>query len=133
MSIRNVGQYVGCVPEKNITEMENFKILEEDMDRVEYNYYINKNGLWVKSSEKTEDYGHLDYSITSGLIRKEYIDAGYEFVKKPFFICASRRLLGENGNYDAYGPIINRFNQELPDPVVLQPIKGGYLIISKWP
>lgn len=133
-----VGAYIGDVPEKNLREIEAFKLKEEDCVEHFCGYYkrvsFNSNFMprYSLSHEKTDIYGYVDYTNwRSG----EILQRAEEGVKKvytspPLMICApikdfdmNRMRVQEEGY---------RLEMNIPDPVVLQPVDGGYLIVSKW-
>lgn len=115
-----VGYYKGDVPEKNLIEIENFKLRDEDMQtRTNYDDWVY-NRMWrgvVQASflgQPTPSYN--DNPPTEIKERK---------VKPSFHICAPEK--------DFEMSYMRKEGHKLiPDPIVLQPVKGGYLIVSKW-
>lgn len=128
-------RYKGDVPEKNIQEMEKFVLREEDKEK-------QSNGLisgWVDMREF-----ELTWDMPSALIesfdgRTQVIrrsrpaasfstNAEFEKVNPGFKICAPEK------DFDTRGMIVDGYKLEMhiPDPVVLQPVSGGYLIVTKW-
>jgi hypothetical protein len=73
--------YISDIPEKNLTEIENFKLRQEDMV-----------GDKLKICASVKDFNTENMQITDGY----------------------------------------KLELNLPDPIVLQPVNGGYLIVSKW-
>lgn len=118
-----VGYYKGDVPEKNLREIENFSLREEDMETTtNYQDYI----------ERMSFMGMLNSFSDLGMSRRSrpsYPEPPKEIVerkvKKSFQICAPEK--------DFEISYMRKEGHKLiPDPIVLQPVKGGYLIVSKW-
>lgn len=121
-----VSSYIGDVPEKNVREMESFKLHKEDMIRRsnidDYHDMSLRNrmrhsqmmslGLLAQISQQS-----YDYSPPQKVTYYEY--------KEPFKICAPQT--------DFEMSYLRKDGYKLiPDPIVLQPVKGGYLIVTKW-
>jgi hypothetical protein len=106
--------YISDVPEKNLSEIENFKLKETEMEKIEYG--------WMKW-ERTAHGGYLMPSS-----KKDEAET-HHFEKPDLKICASvKDFYTKNMRIeDGYKLELN-----LPDPIVLQPVKGGYLVVSKW-
>jgi hypothetical protein len=115
-------KYIGDIPEKNIEEIEKFNLKEEDFIEV-----ASFNGIWemMRMSEL------LSWGTTSPFAEIKKPEAKTELKKeKPAFkICAPIKdfNLSNTSVKDGYKLEVN-----IPDPIVLQPVKGGYLIVSKW-
>ena len=108
-----VGRYMGFVPEANLQLIENFRIKEEDTGKIsDYGNFIYKNGY----RDKRESTGMFTL----------------EFKKAPLEICAPQKDMDMKGAtlYDGYK--INPKKSIIPDPIVLQPVEYGYLIITAW-
>jgi len=131
--------YKSDVPEKNLSEIENFKLKEKDMDKIKYNWYkINYTERSYPYSlaldkETGDCYGHIEYSASpfgrSMTFVKKDENKTHHFQKEKFKICASVK------DFDTKNMRIEdgyKLNLNLPDPIVLQPVKGGYLVVSKW-
>lgn len=118
-----VGMYKGDVPEKNISEIESFKLRDEDKIKQtnfdDYRDNMLRNALMNQRSLGFSGFYQTTYSpdppsqITERLIQ-------------PIFtICAPEK------DFDM--KYMSKIGYKLiPDPIVLQPVKGGYLIVSKW-
>lgn len=117
--------YVGEVPDKNLSEIELFKLRKEDGKPIIQEYphegkvhkYYYKYNIYNNSS-------HVD--VTD-------VDCTDLYEPKLMKICASVSDFSEHylkniaKVEDGYRLVAN-----IPDPIVLQPVNGGYLIISKW-
>lgn len=141
-----VSYYKGDVPEKNVAEMEAFKLRDEDKDiqtfstnqEFEYNQQMAMMGsmnMNRRPEYESAYFGYLEqrnnlFASLSGLSQAQRPRAGQEISRKqkPFKICAPEkdfdmRYMIRSGK-DGY--------MLIPDPIVLQPVKGGYLVVSKW-
>lgn len=114
----NVSSYKGFVPEKNIKEIDNFKLKEGDVA-----YYKMFLGGWRESKE----------SIT----KKEYDDAMFNNIRRNMYhyskdeelmICAPIHDMNTNDM-----KIEDGYKLVPLDPVVLQPVRGGgFLVLTAW-
>ncbi len=128
-----VGYYKADVPEKNLTEIENFKLREEDMftrsSRQDYmDVYMQQRLMQAQSRIRFMGDGLFTQSQQSpSILNPPQEDKNYK-VKPTLKICAPEK------DFDTTHLIKNGHNLELhiPDPIVLQPVNGGYLIVSKW-
>lgn len=95
-------RFIGHVPEKNIKEMEQFKL----------------------SHRERVSYWSLEH------IRPIFDNFGMTGWNRPdeigFVICAPIK------DFDTKGLKLSGHKLEIEDPIVLQPIKYGYLIVTKW-
>lgn len=125
-------RYNGSIPDKNITEIESFVLRVEDMvKRSNLDDYFDRQSRMVQMQYISQLYNS---SIGGGFNnpKPKYESAipneiTYRTEKPPFKICAPE------SDFDTRG--MQKDGHELkliPDPIVLQPVKGGYLIISKW-
>jgi hypothetical protein len=115
--------YNGDIPYKNLQEIDNFKIEEEDYYYVSmFNEYPerysspNHRHRWTNNSKSPY---YSDYSKEVSLIDNNKI---------PFFICAPEKEMNME-NHKRNGVFLER---HIPDPIVLHPMKDGALIVSKW-
>jgi hypothetical protein len=129
-----INYYKGDVPEKNLTEIENFKLREEDKDDC-YDYYDYSQGLGNMSGISALQ--SLGQSDIDRMYERAMMQAQRPIYKgtpngkkeqKGFKICAPEndfdmRYMVRSGH---------KIELHIPDPVVLQPVKGGYLVVSKW-
>lgn len=123
-----IGRYTGDVPMKNILEMEHFSLRKEDMgSRTKYDdhlYYQRFSGIGQSRSFLL---GGIPEYIQPSMSFEEIEKLKKEvyYVKESFKICAPEKDFNTAG--------MTKFGHKLiPDPIVLQPIKGGYLIVTKW-
>ena len=108
-----VSKYKGFVPEKNLLEISNFKgIKEEDIT------YYEHSGKGKKEISKDEyDSYYSSYSMFVNYVKGDVLS-----------ICAPVKDMDTRGM-----KIVDGYKlQNIPDPVVLHPIKGGYLILTAW-
>ena len=126
--------YIGDIPEKNVLEMENFKLREEDYEKNYNSWYSYKDRYFQHEGSEKNDrasyYGYPKWREVFG--GQEFVhrpkDEAVHLVRIPFKICAPRKDFIKNLDLtDTYNLSLN-----IPDPVVLQPVIGGYLIITKW-
>ncbi|HQV53945.1 MAG TPA: hypothetical protein PLX17_00440 [Chitinophagaceae bacterium] len=136
----NVGYYIGDVPDKNVTEISKFKLREEDCKKHACGWYkyeyisrgVLSRGFYLPCAENQGSYGWIKTSANwrrgDTLIRTD-IKQKSEYEKPEFKICASVKDFDMNQMRvtDGY-----KLEQNIPDPIVLQPVNGGYLIVSKW-
>jgi hypothetical protein len=127
-----VEYYEGDVPDKNLREIESFKLHKED-------------SVWQKSSRDRSMM--MDWGMSHKKMKKE-VARGHSFTTDD-----SERIYSDNHVYISVSLIIaappSDFNmenmnirhfeivkQEIPDPVVMQPVmfeeKEYYLILSAW-
>lgn len=161
----SIDRFTGFVPDKNLTEIENFKLKDtesntmilENIDngtvsslvnceikkcRSFYHIYKKDNediysNQFLQSRDGVNFYGSKSLSL-----RDEFKNAFDELTSEDdkFFlsnisfksglqICAPVKDMNINGLTlkDGY-----RLHKHIPDPVVLQPVKGGYLILTAW-
>lgn len=114
----DVHYYKGDVPEKNLQEIEQFKLRQEDMQ--------------VRTN--LDDYyeGQMRNMMRSRMAFPSYSEAPTEIIERyvapPFKICAPQK------DFDTRNMIVSKDLKlmEINDPIVLQPVKDGYLVVSKW-
>lgn len=136
-----VGRFKGFVPEKNLKEIENFKLKQNDI--IQYivtggkgTFYINKDDIKpniIKYLE-TNEYTYVEFSYGVINVNGGYNKYGaYARVSKhspELQICAPVKDMDINGLELTEGYKLTK--KHIPDPVVLQPVKGGYLILTAW-
>jgi len=153
--------FIGDIPEKNIYEMENFKLRKEDfettdqftrqdIEKKKFADYIREE--IIASAFLPEigidrgtmgGFGVMDFRneilirIRVNRLPQMMFDAGRTEIKRkaPFKIVAPQK------DFNMDGHVLNGFKieKEAPqvtffpdDPIVLQPVKGGYLIVTAW-
>lgn len=110
----DAANYIGDIPEKNIEEIEKFRLREED--------HVPK-----KSSLSDFDIELMrSYFLFSSTPREDKQET--KFHQPPFKICAPVKDFNTQGMIMKDGYKL----EYIPDPIVLQPVKGGYLVVSKW-
>ena len=129
----DIKYYTSDVPEKNLSEIESFKLRQEETRRIDYSWMRwNRNNLhWGFFQSCTKEDEGAKYGFINS--RKEFVlkpeSETHLFEKDDFMICASvkdfdtRNMRIEDGY---------KLSQNIPDPIVLQPVNGGYLVVSKW-
>lgn len=156
----DISRFKGFVPEKNLKEIENFKL-----HKVDENILITSiPGLVFQDAEikKRSDYFHIYKKGTDAFSFQS--DDGVNFYgglrKNPFNLhefnfnssdliedreLFVRHFAIENASFKICAPLKDMDTRGLelkngyklteiyiPDPVVLKPVKGGYLIVTAW-
>lgn len=120
--------YLGDIPDKNLEEIEAFKLREEDYYKEEswlYNF-----GLFMPSPRLiwNNESGHITW-VDDSVKEKEKKEED-KIAKPPFKICAHKK------EFNTAGYEIKDGYKLVYDPIVIQPVKfkniEGGLIISKW-
>jgi hypothetical protein len=124
----DIAYYKGDVPEKNILEMELFNLRNEDMDSRSYiSYFESDLDRQIRIMNGIADgigiLGSLEWANSLSTKRDDSIKKHY--FKQPFKICAPEK------DFDTRFLVKKGYKLE-HDPIVLQPVKGGYLIVTKW-
>lgn len=153
----DVSIFKGFVPEKNLRDIENFKLQSDEKNlmiieafkssksigyysaenmKIEFKHgywciYNNKNKYSFQQGSaslvsKGEFYGTDDEDFF-GLKKEGHVTV--RIVNKNLKICAPVKDMDITNLRlkDGY-----KLERHVPDPVVLQPVKGGYLIITAW-
>lgn len=133
--------YTGFVPEKNLKEIEKFRIIDSNhlpaptiVDfEARYPYLEDKEVIRMrklisKGANVIESYGRLISEDGLKVSCKEIIATPND----KMLICAPSKDMDTKGMKSVNGIFQKVFKQEFPDPVVLQPVKGGFLIITMW-
>lgn len=148
-----LNRYTGFVPDKKLKLIEKFAILEEDEVSHEIRvieswgditdvYPSSEDGgrnlhkiikkKWISYDDKNLEILSEDpfsYEINGDI---EYIEKIEEKGNQDKVICAPEKDMDTSGlKKDGVFHIKTRIRQ-VPDPVVLQPIEGGYLVITAW-
>lgn len=147
----NIDRYTGFVPEKNLSEIEKFKIRKDDEGIGFSNGFFFKNAV-IKLSQFDSKYYHIFENSVSDKSHYSYQSTDgkdfYGYDKKNIFgkahlgfqnhfylntenlmICAPLHdmKIGENERIST-----NRTIERIPDPVVCKQVDGGYLIVTAW-
>lgn len=119
----DVDRFKGFVPEKNLKDIENFKLKENDIKY--YRIYNMFAGRFMETEISKSDY--LNQSNSRAWTR----DSFYTFKKgTKLQICAPVKDMDLIDLELVEGYKLTK--KHIPDPVVLQPVKNGYLIITMW-
>ena len=133
--------YKGFVPESKLLLIENFKVKKQDEICA---FIVDGNGRVLKGLHKDVfntnwTSGNLsmkkDFFVTSDrefMISNSFTNfpvfSKVEFMPAELKICAPLKDMEVKLNQRVVGYKI----QNIPDPVVLQPVRGGYLIVCAW-
>lgn len=114
--------YKGDVPEKNLLEMERFVLRKEDAAQD----LIGNFAVYYHRRMRL----NLDWSsgITGPRFAFDDSPDEEELPRPSFKICAPEKDF-ETGGLTKKG---HKLELNIPDPIVLQPVQGGYLIVTKW-
>ena len=133
----NVTLFKGFVPERNLIEIENFKGVK-DKDSVIFEITENQNntvyppGLLLGLSK--DDFKEPNYiEFMHGSKYYDPFNGEYDKVglaDTSLKICAPIKDMDTKGMKITKGFKLIKISP--PDPIVLQPVKGGYLIITAW-
>lgn len=108
--------YIGDIPEKNLEEIENFKI--KNKKDLLYQVTLNHN-------KYIETFNFIEYEES---LNEIYTDRKEE----PFYIsCPQSETIVRRGYSVREDGFILK-DKEIKDPIVLKPVVGGFLIITKW-
>ena len=128
--------YIGDVPDKNVQEMACFKLREKDCIVHELGWFKRENSIagysfFMSCLPGEGQYGWIQQGARfMGMLNIESDTTKKHHYERPSFkICATVKDFDTNNMRIDKG---YRLEQNLPDPIVLQPVKGGYLIVSKW-
>lgn len=117
-----VSRFKGFVPEKNLKEIESFKLKREDKA-----WFYSYGGDIDSIDNLMRKYGHNlnyymnEYNIETRKVWQENTELQ---------ICAPIKDMDISGLELTEGYKLQK--KHIPDPVVLQPVKGGYLILTAW-
>jgi len=120
LACASVERFRGFVPEKNLLEIERFKGVE-DVDAVKTVYSIGIHSKYI--GEKLNDDGE-----SAGRYNNLYKS---EEIEKPLRICAPRKDM-DLTNLETEDGYFFETKKDIPDPVVIKDVKGGFLIITAW-
>lgn len=140
LKLGNASDYTGDIPEKNLAEIEAFKLREEDKQEYTQLYGLNLRSMRMYSMPRPRYVNRWDM-LSNHLLSEEEIEREKQAAastpetepeiimprhRPEFMIVAPRQDFRSSlwESSDGYTLI--------EDPIVLQPVKGGYLIVSKW-
>jgi len=124
-----VNRFKGFVPEKNLKEIENFVIKNNDSDVYLYafgsQFYTESEcielGYWERNFDEYTSYKKDPQNTKS---------TRFQIKSSTLQICAPVKDMDIRGLELVEGYKLQK--KHIPDPVVLQPVKGGYLILTAW-
>lgn len=155
----DISKYTGFVPEEKLTQIENFKIRQEDKD-----YFVCRNRstnevFYIENAEIRSfhsGYYHI-YKKDSPLDSNSFLDRAFQSDNNDpndFYSSDSGNVFGlrhmgdqrfyiENTGLKICAPVKDMDTKgmriekgyllkNIPDPVVLMPVKGGALIVAMW-
>ncbi len=142
-----VDRFKGFVPEEKLKMIEGFSIKENDVGELKIKAYYSFPNTQDKDQVKRLRRMYPDDIIPFSLLQNGGITKFYEvgdnwgqisvrnydsIDNKALRICAPASQFDTNG-LTKFGHQLRQVTKvEIPDPVVLQPCKGGYLIICAW-
>lgn len=137
----DVSRFKGFVPEKNLREIEGFKLKESEQGLVElvntcvYNVslgFYNERDLTDNHylSSPSQENEELVIKAMSLGVRRDHVYIQRSNRKNILQICAPVKDMDISGLELVEGYKLQK--KHIPDPVVLQPVKGGYLILTAW-
>jgi hypothetical protein len=157
LAVKDVNKYVGSIPEKNLSEIEYWvnKIDPDDIEGDIFEYEItprDKESEAIKARMDIASIGFLLSEIgramyirnhTFTIESKEQLPESElikkfekQGVSKEEFMQASKSCkVIESNKHSLIAAPESMFKPDPPkhaDPIVLQSVKGGYLILSKW-
>jgi len=105
----SVSIYKGCIPTKSIQEILSFKVDESDLEESLFGFQLFSWNLLIPGGiTKTEEPKPQDNKIRS------------------MSICAPKTMMNMEGQKIVGNEIVPK------DPIVLHPVKGGFLIVAAW-
>jgi len=112
----DVSLYKGFVPESKIAAIESFKVKSKD-EMIE----VWSKGVHEKYKHEFLNDGGRSAIQWSSLYKKVSVAAKLK-------ICAPLKDMEVTSRQE----VVDYKIKDIPDPVVLQPVKGGYLIVAAW-
>jgi hypothetical protein len=126
-------KYIGDIPINNLEEIEKFSLRQEDkIKRTSMDDYLDlerNRRMWGMQSRALSSLaGNWQSQIPTYEPSTPPIENHTRYITPSFKICASVK------DFDMSNTTIEDGYKlaNIPDPIVLQPVKGGYLIVSKW-
>lgn len=138
-----VSLYKGFIPEKNLIEIENFKIKDEDKPEIivksrngelvgyaKISDVVNSKHLLYQKSGVYVEYTNGKINLKGGESKWGEFSKAYAVKNSNVFqICAPIKDMDMSGMSikDGY-----KVYKHIPDPIVLCPVQNGYLIVTAW-
>jgi len=144
-----ISKYQGFVPEKNLLEIESFRVHDEDCNEVRPRSYMEdiiiRQMMSVQNMQLRSGIGGINFIEEQR--RRAYLfaqqtsqfpsfveetptpkpEAGPTY-KREFLICAPQKDM----KIESWERVEGNKIVHIPDPVVLHPVKHGYLIVTAW-
>jgi hypothetical protein len=144
-----IDKYAGFVPEKNLKEIQKFTsiIKEEDMDKdiwsVGKGFVRSYGNIYAEYSDNSyEEYDdggerargkRYKHECQANTIDKHEYKIGYKNAKMRVCAPLNEMDMTEMELEEGYKMINEKIKvMTFPDPIVLQPVVGGYLIVTAW-
>lgn len=138
-----IDRYKGFVPVVKLNTIASFKVQSDDKKEnvliVKDFQYSNVQGDLIKEFKrlypnnqisKSEHHTYTSFVKIKG--ESLFIGSYTEINNDTFFICAPKKDIDLKG-LSKIGALFQSITTvKVPDPVVLQPVKGGYLIVAAW-
>lgn len=141
----DISLFKGFVPDKNLTQIEEFKIKDQDKNIVELrNTCVTEVSLgWYNDNELPKQ----EYIIAGGVlpatttIHEEILAKAISLGVRRDLVYIQRQRKGSAlqicaplKDMETKGMDISEYkiSEHHPDPVVLHPVNGGYLIVTAW-
>ena len=148
----DVDRFKGFVPEKNLKEIETFKLKDNEKnmlglykDNTFLTYVDNSSVFGTYGLNQLETVGEVYYKGAGLIVHrrdvKSNIAPGFEDVtytkirrvsSSIFKICAPIKDMDISNLELEDGYRLKEKKMEIPDPVVLQAVKGGFLVLTCW-
>jgi hypothetical protein len=125
LALGPVGRYIGDVPEKNLREIEQFQLRQEDGQPV-YNYSRARGVFGGLSGYSSSQNIERMYSMVMQQATQYIAEPTEKTMIPEYKICASIK------DFDTSMMRVEKGYKLIDDPIVLCPVNGGYLIVSKW-
>lgn len=159
-----VSRFKGFVPEKNLREIEAFKLKEEDRIKflfqitgrlgtnkqfplneidesylTEYGkeYFSDKSAIrYAYITDDSASFAYTSRSYSNPLFNSKcVVFNGFQYVRADLVDADELQICAPVKDMDLSGMTIAdgyKVIKHIPDPVVLQRVKGGYLILTAW-
>ncbi len=129
-------KFISEIPDKNAKEICDFKLRDEDKiiltgmtEKRKSDHHEYEVNLWVNNDFDIKIYSYsFDYDRHQYVTEKDFSVGATKYHVYPFKVVASLKDFDTTNMRITAGYKL----ENIPDPVVLQPVKGGYLIVSKW-
>lgn len=138
-------KFIGDIPDKNLKEIEAFKLKKEDFTEEVFDWDDTVMNILASSGRGRRNITQISVDRGFGLGSAEFIPEPRYRVEievgqfgphstktqatseKPAF-----KIVAPEKDFDTRGMTIRDNKLVVDDPIVLQPVKGGYLIVTAW-